>query len=356
MTAAKEELHVFSLAAFRLFGEKPRLGHQLLTAALHQGVGPINSSTTTGIAASLYDFRGRPRSTGKERDSESGLDYFGARYLSSAQGRFTSPDTPFNDQDPSDPQSWNLYGYVRNNPLSSVDPTGEDCVSIISQSGTSISVGIATGDCGSRGGISVNGTVDQDSLRYEGNSLDFSYIDYGGAVGVLSKNLGAPVYDFPGIEGPANRAGMARIGASQLLINEFAKQAAYQAIGRLAGHLVGAGIDAALAARAATAPEATLDLGLLAPKPQLQSPKGWRLKRLKQIPRREKCCKQDSTITRAFRRGTRAWARRTFIFSRALRQWNAVLWQRMKAWREARNDDHRGATQNHVGSTEPDRH
>jgi len=30
--------------------------------------------------------------TGKERDTETGLDYFGARYLSSAQGRFTSPD------------------------------------------------------------------------------------------------------------------------------------------------------------------------------------------------------------------------------------------------------------------------
>jgi RHS repeat-associated protein len=30
--------------------------------------------------------------TGKERDAETGLDYFGARYFSSAQGRFTSPD------------------------------------------------------------------------------------------------------------------------------------------------------------------------------------------------------------------------------------------------------------------------
>jgi RHS repeat-associated protein len=30
--------------------------------------------------------------TGKERDAETGLDYFGARYMSSAQGRFTSPD------------------------------------------------------------------------------------------------------------------------------------------------------------------------------------------------------------------------------------------------------------------------
>ena len=33
--------------------------------------------------------------TGKERDGETGLDYFGARYFSGAQGRFTSPD-PFN--------------------------------------------------------------------------------------------------------------------------------------------------------------------------------------------------------------------------------------------------------------------
>ena len=30
--------------------------------------------------------------TGKERDAETGLDYFGARYMSSAQGRFASPD------------------------------------------------------------------------------------------------------------------------------------------------------------------------------------------------------------------------------------------------------------------------
>jgi RHS repeat-associated protein len=62
--------------------------------------------------------------TGKERDAETGLDYFGARYLSSAQGRFTSADTPLIDQNPTDPQSWNLYAYARNNPLKYVDPSG----------------------------------------------------------------------------------------------------------------------------------------------------------------------------------------------------------------------------------------
>ena len=63
--------------------------------------------------------------TGKERDAETGLDYFGARYMASSQGRFTSPDKPLLDQKPDDPQSWNLYGYARNNPLLFVDPTGE---------------------------------------------------------------------------------------------------------------------------------------------------------------------------------------------------------------------------------------
>jgi RHS repeat-associated protein len=66
--------------------------------------------------------------SGKERDSETGLDYFGARYYGSSLGRFTSPDLPRVDQDPSDPQSWNLYSYVRNNPLANIDPNGMDCI------------------------------------------------------------------------------------------------------------------------------------------------------------------------------------------------------------------------------------
>ena len=60
--------------------------------------------------------------TSKERDSETGLDYFGARYFSGAQGRFTSPD-PLRGR-LSDPQTLNRYAYVRNNPLSRTDPTG----------------------------------------------------------------------------------------------------------------------------------------------------------------------------------------------------------------------------------------
>ncbi len=62
--------------------------------------------------------------TSKERDPESGNDNFDARYYSSSLGRFMSPDPPLLDQHIADPQSWNLYSYARNNPLSYIDPTG----------------------------------------------------------------------------------------------------------------------------------------------------------------------------------------------------------------------------------------
>jgi RHS repeat-associated protein len=61
---------------------------------------------------------------GHERDSESGLDYFIARHYAFTLGRFLQPDLPFADQRPSNPQTWNLYPYARNNPLYFVDPTG----------------------------------------------------------------------------------------------------------------------------------------------------------------------------------------------------------------------------------------
>ncbi len=67
----------------------------------------------------------RQQFTAQERDAETGLDYFMARYYSPTQGRFTSPDVFTNDSQVSDPQSWNKYAYVRNNPLRYVDPTGE---------------------------------------------------------------------------------------------------------------------------------------------------------------------------------------------------------------------------------------
>ncbi len=66
--------------------------------------------------------------TGKERDTESGLDNFGARYYGSSMGRFMSPDpSGLAYADITNPQSFNLYSYVLNNPLRYVDPNGLYC-------------------------------------------------------------------------------------------------------------------------------------------------------------------------------------------------------------------------------------
>ena len=79
------------------------------------------------LVAKCSDRTTTPRFTGKERDGETGLDYFGARYYGSNTTRWLSVDrvviTPARLHDP---QRLNLFGYGRNNPLSYVDVNGED--------------------------------------------------------------------------------------------------------------------------------------------------------------------------------------------------------------------------------------
>jgi RHS repeat-associated protein len=89
-----------------------------------------DTSTTLPRACLLSAASAHPSiSTGKERDTESGNDYFGARYYASGMGRFMSPDwsakeEPIPYTKLNDPQSLNLYAYVRNNPLTRVDVDG----------------------------------------------------------------------------------------------------------------------------------------------------------------------------------------------------------------------------------------
>jgi RHS repeat-associated protein len=149
--------------------------------------------------------------TGKERDTESGNDYFEARYYGSNMGRFVSPD----DDDEAlsefgNPQNLNLYGYANGNPLTNTDPSGHDCVTQTRTSSTTESVtvtrGGSPGGCGS--GTYVAGTVDVNSIKAgaDGHSIDVGYTPYSDASGAGVVNVaasGAPTNDrvIPGDNG-----------------------------------------------------------------------------------------------------------------------------------------------------------
>ena len=101
--------------------------------------------------------------TGKERDTESGNEYFEARYYSSAMGRFMSPDwsakeepVPYAKLD--DPQTLNLYSYVQNNPLVGVDKDGHDPLTLTAAWGA-IQTGAAEVGTGLVAGASAAATV-----------------------------------------------------------------------------------------------------------------------------------------------------------------------------------------------------
>jgi RHS repeat-associated protein len=80
---------------------------------------PFGEAWAPLLAADVRQF------AGKERDKETGLDYFGARYYSTAIGRFTTSDQVLHPGKAAlNPQLWNKYAYVSNNPLRKVDPDG----------------------------------------------------------------------------------------------------------------------------------------------------------------------------------------------------------------------------------------
>jgi RHS repeat-associated protein len=106
------------------------LGTERARTAISGAVSETCTSLPFGDAQSCSGSETSPNHfTGKDRDTESNLDYFGARYFSSTMGHWMSPDwSEAPESVPyavlADPQTLNLYGYVRNNPMSKVDADG----------------------------------------------------------------------------------------------------------------------------------------------------------------------------------------------------------------------------------------
>ncbi len=149
--------------------------------------------------------------TGKERDSESGNDYFGARYYGSSMGRFMSPDpSQLYYADPTNPQSFNLYSYGQNNPLINIDPTGMDCIHVNVDTGKY--EGFERGDCDNsteekaNSGQYVDGTVN--SITTSTGDANGVVRGYGGTnddtgaliSGTFASPLDAPLQQIPQID------------------------------------------------------------------------------------------------------------------------------------------------------------
>jgi len=215
------------MAAMRLGGEKP---HQGLPSE-NPAPNPVREACKFTV---LLGMRGQAElnrvgscCTGKERDSETGNDYFDARYYGSSMGRFLSPDySPVDDGPPdaipfgsvSSPQSLNGYSYVGNNPLGGTDPDGHDCViqtrvdatheSVTSQSGTCAGVSLQSGQSATY----VNGTVTGWQSNASHTSLEIGFNSYDGNSSGVQSAAGAPAFNNPGIDGPANAAAFGRVG------------------------------------------------------------------------------------------------------------------------------------------------
>lgn len=137
---------------------------------------PFGQELDTQPTVNHYDF------TGQERDTESGNDYFHARYYSSGMGRFMSPDpSALTYGDITNPQSFNLYSYVLNNPLINIDHTGKECVwdDGSFDSADDFETGNADG-CAGQGGTYVDPDLFENALLTNGQNANIQYGSWSG--------------------------------------------------------------------------------------------------------------------------------------------------------------------------------
>ena len=130
------------------------------------GIGGRNTGIGFGVSDGL-----RQHFTSKERDFETGLDYFGARYFASVQGRFTTVDPiKFAPSRMYEPQAINLYVYCANNPLINVDADGRYYVGKdgkkvqVTETGGKVQVGKNASDALKRYAALVNQSESSESV------------------------------------------------------------------------------------------------------------------------------------------------------------------------------------------------
>jgi RHS repeat-associated protein len=159
--------------------------------------------------------------TGKERDAETNLDDFGARYFAGAQGRFTSVDPAFATASLFHLQSWNGYTYAQNNPLKYVDPDGEVPINVITAG-----VGAAIGGVVGAAGEYAN------QVRTSGHVTSRARIWTAAGVGALAGGIAGFTLGIgagAGVTAGAIETGI--VTASSTVIGDFTQHRANDALG-----------------------------------------------------------------------------------------------------------------------------
>jgi len=113
-----------------------------------------------------------PSFTGQNQDTVPNLYDFPAREYDPLAGRWPSPDPGgLAAAYAANPQSWNRYAYVVNDPLGLIDPLGMDCA-YLSDDGTSVESvdqNSSQAECGANGGYWVDGTITQVQINSDGS-------------------------------------------------------------------------------------------------------------------------------------------------------------------------------------------
>jgi len=196
-----------------------------------------------------------------ERDAESGNDYAMARSYANGQARFLSPDPV--EGDPSNPQSWNRYSYVGDDPINVTDPSGkfwlldalEALVAIFS--GDPALVGDALLDTGTDPSNYLVGLeiIPTWGTTAAGGASVLAGVSEAASLGAGSAGAGAFVWGGAGDPG-GEMGGWGQAlfkpemsgywGAAQGFVGEFAKGMVANAAGGIVGHVVGGVIQEAI--------------------------------------------------------------------------------------------------------------
>lgn len=150
-----------------------------------------------------------------------GLDYFGLRYMSAAQGRFTSADPNGAGASLFNPQSWNADSYALNNPLRYVDPDSD------------VPVPVITGAVGAGVGAVVRGGFEAwKQYSQYGEVRNRGKVGTAALEGGISGGLAGATLGFGAAAGAAaTTAEVVAVNASSGVIGGYVKRRADEALG-----------------------------------------------------------------------------------------------------------------------------